>query len=185
MTQPSAWIQRWSPLVAPGAKVLDLACGAGRHVRWFADRGAQVTAVDRDAEALAGLAGMARTIQADIEHGTWPLPDECFDAVVVTNYLWRPLVPRILDSIGPDGVLLYETFTHGQAAVGRPARADFLLEPGELLRWAASQSLRVVAFEDGFLDGPARYVQRLAAVREAAPASTQAQAPRYPLGAST
>ena len=84
--------------------------------------------------------------------------------MVVTNYLWRPLLPTILDSVAPGGVLLYETFAQGNESVGRPARADFLLRPGELLQ--AFGALRVVAYEDGFLDAPARFVQRIAAVRE-------------------
>lgn len=178
----SPWIQRWSDLVGPQARVLDVACGSGRHVRWFAGRGAQVTALDRDGVALAGLQGVAHTVEADIEGGPWPLPGQVYDAVVVTNYLWRPLLPTILDSVAVGGVLLYETFAHGQASVGRPARPDFLLAPGELLQWAAQAGMRVIAFEDGFLDGPDRFVQRLAATREAVPASTLDVPPRYPLG---
>ena len=107
---------------------------------------------------------MGELICADIENGPWPLQGQQFGAVVVTNYLWRPLLPTILDSVAPGGVLLYETFAQGNESVGRPARADFLLRPGELLQ--AFGALRVVAYEDGFLDAPARFVQRIAAVRE-------------------
>ena len=170
---PSAWVQRWSSLVAPGARVLDVACGSGRHVRWFAQRGARVTGVDRDAAALAPLAVIAETIEADIENGPWPLAGRRFDAVVVTNYLWRPLMPAVVDSVDAGGVLVYETFAAGNETVGRPSNPDFLLRPGELL--GAVAPLRIVAFEDGFLTGPERYVQRLAAVRETRPAA------RYPL----
>lgn len=161
---PSDWIVRWSPLVPPGATVLDVACGSGRHLRWFAGRGARVTGVDRDAAALQPLAGLGELVVADIEAGPWPFAGRRFDAVVVTNYLWRALLPAIVDSVADGGVLLYETFTRAHAAIGRPSNPAFLLEPGELLRHA--QGLHVVAYEDGWLDGPPRFVQRIAAVRE-------------------
>jgi SAM-dependent methyltransferase len=159
----SAWIQRWSPLVEPDARVLDVACGSGRHVRWFAARGARVTGVDRDAAAVQGLRGIAEIVIADLESGPWPLPGRRFDAVVVTHYLWRALMPAIVQSVEEGGVLLYETFALGNEAFGKPSNPHFLLRPGELLQLAAG--LRVVAYEEGFLDGPARCVQRLVAVR--------------------
>ncbi|WP_088279487.1 bifunctional 2-polyprenyl-6-hydroxyphenol methylase/3-demethylubiquinol 3-O-methyltransferase UbiG [Ideonella sp. A 288] len=160
---PSPWITRWQHLLAPQATVLDLACGNGRHVRWLAARGCRVTAVDRDAEAVAPLRTLAEVIVADLEGGPWPLADRRFGCVLVTNYLWRPLWPQLLDALAPGGVLLYETFAAGNETVGRPSRADFLLQPGELL--SRCQGLRTVAFEDGFLPGPDRFVQRIAAVR--------------------
>jgi SAM-dependent methyltransferase len=173
--EPSDWIVRWSHLVPPGGSVLDLACGRGRHLRWFAGRGHRVAGVDRDAAALATLQGVGEILVADLEDGPWPLAGRQFDAVVVTNYLWRPLFPAIAAAVAPGGVLLHETFAQGNETVGKPARPDFLLAPGELLR--AYGELRVVAFEDGFRAAPPRFVQRIAAVR-AAPGAAPA---RYPL----
>jgi SAM-dependent methyltransferase len=143
--------------------VLDLACGSGRHLRWLADRGARVTGVDRDAAAVESLRACAEIVVADIEAGPWPLDGREFDAVVVTNYLWRPLLPRIAASVAPGGLLVYETFARGQELLGRPSRAEFLLGPGELLRAAAG--LHVLAYEDGLLPAPRRRVQRLCAWR--------------------
>ena len=143
-------------------------------MRWLAGCGHTVTGVDRSAKALDDLSADFETLLADIEDGPWPLGERVFDAVVVTNYLWRPLWPRILASLAPGGVLLYETFAAGHETVGKPSRPDFLLRPGELLQ--ACADLRVVAFEDGFLDAPPRFVQRIAAVRE-----TGAAAVRYQL----
>ena len=164
---PSPWIVRWSHLATPGGTVLDVACGSGRHLRWLQARGHRVTGVDRAPEALASLAALAATgaeiVDADIEAGPWPFAGRTFDAVVVTNYLWRPRLPDIVAAVAPGGVLLYETFAAGNETVGRPSRPDFLLQPGELL--SACDGLRVVAYENGFLDGPARFVQRIAAVR--------------------
>ncbi|MEX8492749.1 class I SAM-dependent methyltransferase [Sphaerotilus sp.] len=171
------------PNLNRGARVLDLACGRGRHVRWLAARGARVTAVDRDVAALAPLHDCAaEVVLADIEHGLWPLPGRSFDAVVVTNYLWRPLLPVIVASVAPGGVLLYETFAHGNASVGKPSRPDFLLQPGELLA-AVCPALRVIAYEDGFLDTPPHFVQRIAAVRQTI-ADTSANPERWPLPGS-
>lgn len=161
---PSAWVRRWSPLVPPGGTVLDVACGHGRHLRWFAERGHPVAGVDRDPAALASVAGLGRVVQADIEGGPWPFAGETFDAVVVTHYLWRPLWPALLGSLAEGGVLIYETFAEGNETVGKPSRPDFLLRPGELLE--VCRGLRVVAYEDGFLAQPDRFLQRIAAVRE-------------------
>ncbi len=161
----SAWVQRWSHLVPQGARVLDVACGSGRHVRWFAERGCSVTGVDRDAVATAPLAGIAEIVNADIEGGPWPFTARTFDAVVVTNYLWRPRLAEIVASVAPEGVLIYETFSAGNETVGKPSNPNFLLAPGELLRAAAG--LRVIAFEDGFEAEPMRFVQRIVALREA------------------
>lgn len=180
----SPWIRRWSHLVPPGAAVLDVACGGGRHLRWFAERGHPVTGVDIDITAASAQLPHARLIAADIENGPWPLNDasgtpEQFAAIVVTNYLWRPLLPTLLESLAPGGVLLYETFAQGNETVGRPARADFLLRPGELLQVCAG--LDTVAYECGFLDEPARFVQRVAAVRPVRSGQPEALPPVYRL----
>ena len=163
---PSAWIERWRHLLPAGCSVLDVACGSGRHLRWLAANGHAMTGVDRDATALAGLQGTGELVCADIENGPWPLAGRQFGAVVVTNYLWRPLWPQILDSVAPGGVLLYETFSQGNAAFGKPSRPDFLLAPGELLQVCADWN--VVAYVCGQLRQPDRVVQRIAAIRPSA-----------------
>lgn len=160
---PSEWVRRWSHLVPPGTAVLDVACGSGRHLRWFHGRGHPVTGLDRDRLAVQAAAQVGEAIAADIENGPWPLAGRQFGAVVVTNYLWRPLLPAIMQCVAPGGVLIYETFACGNETVGRPARAEFLLRPGELL--TACAGLHVVAYEDGFLLAPARFVQCITAVR--------------------
>jgi len=162
-SKPSEWIVRWSHLLAPGATVLDVACGNGRHMQWFAGRGHTVTGVDRSTEAIEAARVFGDTVTADIEAGPWPFGGHVFGAVIVTNYLWRPRMADIVAAVATGGVLLYETFAAGNETVGKPSRADFLLQPGELL--AACQGLRVVAYEDGFLAEPDRFVQRIAAVR--------------------
>ena len=172
---PSLWIQKWAHLLAPHGTVLDVACGAGRHMQFLAERGHAVTGVDRSPQAIEAARPWGHTLLADIENGPWPFPDLTFDAVVVTHYLWRALLPTLLASLAPGGVLLYETFAAGNESVGKPSRADFLLQAGELLKVCAG--LRVVAFEDGYLDGPARFIQRIAAVREV----PNTQPMRYPL----
>ncbi|RZL63745.1 MAG: class I SAM-dependent methyltransferase [Variovorax sp.] len=177
--QPSDWVVRWSHLVPPAAAVLDVPCGSGRHMRWFAGRGHRVTGVDRAPEAIAAAAPFGDAVQADIEAGPWPFDGQAFGAVVVTHYLWRPRLADITAAVAPGGVLLYETFAAGNESVGKPSRPDFLLQPGELL--CACAGLRVVAYEDGFIDAPARFMQRIAAVR---PLEQPGENPaRYPLRA--
>jgi hypothetical protein len=132
-------------------------------MRWLAAQGFVVTGIDRDAAALATLRAQGRVMVADIEAAAWPLAGEQFAAVVVTNYLWRPLWPSLRSSLAAGGVLIYETFAVGNEAFGKPSNPDFLLRPGELLE--ACSGLHIVAYEDGVLDTPPRRVQRIAAVK--------------------
>lgn len=165
LAPPSAWVIRWAPLVGSGARVLDVACGAGRHAQYLAARGCAVVAVDRDAAALEGLAGTAgiAPLQADLERDPWPFEAAAFDAVVVTNYLHRPLFPHLLAALKPSGVLIYETFMAGNAQFGRPSNPDFLLRPGELAETVAGR-LSLVAFEQGAVRTPKpAAIQRLCA----------------------
>ncbi|SPB16840.1 type 12 methyltransferase [Caballeronia novacaledonica] len=184
---PSPWVARWAHLVAPGGAVLDVAAGSGRHARWFAARGFSVLAIDRDADALGSMSAISRidTLTADIENAPWPLPgDRTFDAIVVTNYLHRPLFGHLIDALAPGGVLIYETFAAGNGSIGKPSNPAFLLEPGELLE-AVRGRLRVIAYEDGFVDDPRpAYVQRICAVRGEKPltiGNTPSGPPRFAL----
>jgi len=165
---PSPAIARWSLLVPQGGHVLDVAAGSGRHTRLFLQRGHPVTAVDRDAAALRSLAALATRlegIEADLEGGPWPLPGRTFAGVVVSNYLWRPLLPAIIASVAPGGVLLYETFAAGNERFGRPRNPDFLLRPGELLDAVRGQ-LEVREYWHGEEGDPPNAVrQRLCAMR--------------------
>ena len=152
----------------PG-RVLDLACGSGRHTRLLLERGYQVLAVDRNAVALAGLQGLpgVTTAELDLEGSDWPLAGQSFAGIVVTNYLWRPRLSDLLALLAPGGVLIYETFMLGNAAYGKPANPDFLLRPGELREIAAAAGLREVAFNAGYTEFPKPAMcQAICAVRD-------------------
>jgi SAM-dependent methyltransferase len=167
----SVWVRRFAPLIRQG-EVLDLACGNGRHARLLAGLGHTVIALDRDAEALArieaGEHGDAiTTVEYDLEApgAGWPFAPRSLSGIVVTNYLYRPMLPPLTASLAPDGVLIYETFARGNEVFGKPSNPDFLLMASELLGFAGRGGLRVVAFEDGVVQSPkpAR-VQRVCAV---------------------
>lgn len=197
---PSPWVRRFADLIAPGGMVLDLACGSGRHALLFAARGCRVLAVDRDREALAGLAGLPGIEPrcVDLEAGDWPFADASFDGIVVTNYLYRPLLPRLATALADGGVLIYETFMRGNEAFGSPRNPEFLLQPNELLyaflphlgeaqlksdlplamggeservqEGFVKRSMSIVAFEQGEFSVPHRAVkQRLCAISGIAP----------------
>lgn len=171
ITAPSPWVRRFSALVPANAAVLDVACGGGRHSRHFLAAGHKVTAMDKDTSFVADLEGQVEIVTADLEDGTpWPLGVRTFDAVVVTNYLYRPLFPALIASLSPGGVLIYETFALGNEQFGRPRNPDHLLHPGELLD-AVGPHLTVVAYETGVEDRGAlpRVVGRICAVRSNTP----------------
>lgn len=174
----SPWIARFAPLVPAGGPVLDLASGSGRHTRYFLARGHPVSALDRDLSALAELEGRADLdlLQADLEDGRpFPLAGRRFAAVVVTNYLYRPILPDLVAAVAPGGLLLYETFARGNEAFGKPSNPDFLLRRGELLD-VARPTLDVLAYEDLVIDQPRlAAIQRIAARRP--PTRPAAQSP--------
>jgi SAM-dependent methyltransferase len=161
---PLPWIVQWAGLVAPQARVLDLAAGGGRHALFFAARGHKVVAVDRDTSRLPTHPNV-EPLAADLEDGSeWPLAGQGFGAAVVTNYLYRPLMPALLDAIDPGGVLLYQTFMAGNERFGRPSRPEHLLRDGELLELVNGR-FSVTAYEARLLHDPMAMVQRIAARR--------------------
>jgi SAM-dependent methyltransferase len=165
--RPSTWIERFAPLIPAGGRVLDLACGRGRHARFLAARGHQVEAVDCDVDALAALADAAgvNTREADLEDGPWPYFGEAFDGIVVSRYLYRPLIPNLLAALGPGGILIYETFMVGNERLGKPENPAFLLRSGELLELVRKR-FTVIAFEQGEVGEPRpAVVQRICAGR--------------------
>ncbi len=166
LKNPSAWVVRWANRVSKGGRVLDVACGNGRHARYFAARGCPVEAVDRDPAVLAELSGIPGVTArcADLEGGPWPYEGQRFAGIVVTNYLHRPLFPHLLASLAPEGVLIYETFSAGNERYGRPSNPAFLLKTGELLELVRGR-LQVVAYEDQFVPEPKpALIQRICAI---------------------
>lgn len=163
----SAWVRRFAPLIAPGGRVLDVACGGGRHSRYLAGLGHVIEAVDRDEESLAALQGIPgiSTRCADLEGGPWPYGGMTFSGIVVTNYLWRPLLPYLMSALDLGGVLIYETFMVGNERFGKPSNPTFLLRKDEL-RFVVRSHLEIVAFEQGEISVPRQaVVQRICAVR--------------------
>ncbi|HEX7650622.1 MAG TPA: class I SAM-dependent methyltransferase [Noviherbaspirillum sp.] len=177
--QPSAWVARFASLVPPG-EVLDLACGGGRHARLMASLGHAVLAVDCDAEALkrakgAGISTLQKDLEAaDGQSPAWSFEADRFAGIVVTNYLYRPLMKNLMHSLAPGGVLLYETFACGNERYGKPSNPDFLLRPGELIDVVGgiAAGARIIAYEDGYVALPRpAMVQRICARKEGGPLS--------------
>lgn len=166
--EPSSWVMRYLHGVKPGGLVADVACGSGRHLRAALARGYRGIGLDRDLTGVADLANFDRAelIETDLEAGgPMPLQGRSLDGIIVTNYLWRPLLATIAACLATDGVLIYETFAVGHARLGgRPSNPDFLLKPNELID-RFSGELIVIAFEQAHLgDGRERIVQRIVAV---------------------
>lgn len=158
--EPSEWVVKWAPRVARGP-VLDVACGEGRHARFFRDKGFEVVAVDRQPVVLEGVT----FVEADLEDGgPWPFEGRRFGAVVVTNYLHRPLFPQFAAALDEGGVLIYETFMLGNERFGKPSNPKFLLRPGELRD--AFASLQILGFEEGEVQVPKRaMLQRICVLK--------------------
>lgn len=167
----SGWVKRWAPLIPKHGRVLDLACGNGRHARYLTGLGFSVIATDIEASALAGLESVAtiETLRADLEREEWPFPGRSFDGIVVVNYLHRPLLRKLAQALDASGVLIYESFAQGNEHYGRPSNPDYLLRPGELLE-VFDPLLNVVAYEFGVEYEPRPAVrQRICAVNSDAP----------------
>lgn len=169
MIPPSPWVVRHAQSIPARGKVLDLACGSGRHARFLAGLGYPVLAIDRDARALAGVSTIKgiTTRQLDLEGEEWPLAGQVFDGIVVTNYLWRPRLPDVLALLAPGGALIYETFMVGNAAYGKPSNPAFLLLAGELRQLAAAAGLREVDYAEGYVASPKPAMrQAICAIRD-------------------
>lgn len=169
MIPPSPWVVRHAQSIPARGKVLDLACGSGRHARFLAGLGYPVLAVDRDARALAGVSTIKgiMTRQLDLEGEEWPLAGQVFDGIVVTNYLWRPRLPDVLALLAPGGALIYETFMVGNAAYGKPSNPAFLFQAGELRQLAAAAGLREVEYAEGYVASPKPAMrQAICAIRD-------------------
>jgi SAM-dependent methyltransferase len=170
-TDPSPWVVRHAGLASTRGRVLDVACGAGRNGRFFLQRGHPTVFVDIDAANVRDLAGTngVEILEIDLETKTpnaWPYEPASFAVVVATNYLWRPLIPTLIDSVAPGGVFLYETFAIGNEVFGRPKNPDFLLKAGELLEMMRGK-LRVVAFgQETHPDPNPAVIQHIAAMRD-------------------
>ena len=186
----SDWVERFLPGVPAGGTVLDIACGAGRHLRRALERGLMVAGLDRDVSGLCDLAGRAdvEIFAHDLEaEGGLDLPtgDRRFGGVIVTNYLFRPLLARLHDLVAADGLLVYETFARGQERFGKPSNPSFMLAPNELLAPEILGDLVVVGYEQGEVPAELtvtrapKIVQRLAAV---GPAHPWAHAAPRPIG---
>jgi SAM-dependent methyltransferase len=166
MNAPSPWVTRFITGIRPGAHILDVACGSGRHIALCQNRGLRITGIDRDISSAGDAFNADPTVhlmQHDLEDSSpFPFPPGSFDGVIITNYLWRPLLPQIIATVSASGVLIYETFRLGNERFGKPSNPDFLLQPGELLA-AVSGKLHVVAYEDTCLAAPGRVIQRICA----------------------
>lgn len=163
----SPWVRRFAPLIPKDGVVLDLACGSGRHAQWLASVGHEVLAVDQDIAAVSSLHNPLITPkELNLEGADWPLIGSEFSAIVVTNYLYRPYLEELPKMLQAGGVLIYETFALGNGEFGKPSNPNFLLNPGELLTFASLHGLKVLAYEDIYVDQPKpAMVQRLCAVK--------------------
>ena len=165
----SPWVRRFAPLIPKGGVVLDLACGSGRHSEFLAGLAYSVLAVDQDIAAVECINNPLITPKClNLEQEDWLLGGAVFSAIVVTNYLYRPHLDALPEMLQKDGILIYETFSQGNGDFGKPSNPNFLLNPGELLAFAARHGLLVVAYEDIYVDQPKpAMVQRLCAVKGA------------------
>ena len=165
---PSSWVERHLDGFPAAGHVLDVACGGGRHLRLLSRSGRTLTGIDRTLDGVRDLVGVdgITLIEADLENGApFPVAGQRFGGVIVTNYLYRPILPAIVAAVADDGLLVYETFALGHEKLGRPSNPDFLLRPNELID-AVRPHLTIVAYTHGRIDddGRPRVVQRIAAV---------------------
>ena len=168
MAQISAWVRRFYDQIPKNGLILDLAGGSGRHTRFLTQKGFKLLLLDNDIAKAKDLQGVENIVlmEYDLEDGsTLPFPKSSFQGVVVTNYLYRPIFPQLLDLLDDGGILIYETFAVGNEKYGRPTNPDYLLKSGELISLVSSQ-MRIIAYEECLVRRPAKaYVQRITAAK--------------------
>jgi SAM-dependent methyltransferase len=142
------WVSRHAGLIPTTGRVLDLACGSGRHARMLAELGHTVLAVDKSFASTDSLQNHTNVelLETDLETADWPLAGVRFAGIIVVNYLYRPHLAALIDNLQDDGVLIYSTFAAGNERFGRPRNPEFLLQPDELLQ-VFSERLEVIAHE--------------------------------------
>ena len=164
---PSSWVTEHAALIKSGGRVLDLACGSGRHAIWLAQQGYQVDAIDRDALAVVSMSNInnIHVHTADLEADEAYIFNHHYDGIIVSRYLYRPLLKTLAAILNPAGVLIYETFMLGNERLGKPSNPHFLLRQDELLE-VYSPLLNIIAFEQGEVSQPKPAVmQRICAVK--------------------
>jgi SAM-dependent methyltransferase len=163
--QPSSWVVGHAKRIPTDGRVLDLACGSGRHARWLRRQGHTIVAADIKLDGVADLRDQdgIELLETDLEQDNWTLEGQLFAGIVVTNYLYRPHLPQLIENLQRPGILIYETFAAGNEQYGKPSNPDFLLQPGELLK-VFGNDLRVIAFEQGLVEEESpKIMQRLCA----------------------
>ncbi len=143
----------------PRGLALDLPMGEGRNAIYLATRGFDVDGVDADPHRVSRaraasrqLGAPIRAVVGNVEDGTYIIPIETYDVIIVFNFLHRPLINDIREGVVPGGVVVYQTYTAAQARLGRPKNPDHLLAPGELKQLFAGWE--TLAYRE--LTGPAR-----------------------------
>lgn len=152
----------------PRGKALDIACGEGRNALFLEKNGYDVDAIDISSVAIERGAKEAEEevrinfIQADLEG--YQIPIETYDLIINFNYLQRSLVPAIKRGLKKGGVVVFETYTLEQQAIGHPKNPEFLLKPNELLRLFSD--LHIFFYREGiFEEGGKRAIASLAGKR--------------------
>jgi tellurite methyltransferase len=143
----------------PVGRALDLAMGTGRNAIYLAGKGHRVEGVDISNEAVASAMEAARQASvsiracvADLEKD-FTIQSDTFDVIICFNYLQRSLIPRIVEGLRPDGMVVYETYIIDQIQFGRPKNHEFLLEHNELLEMF--RDLRCLRYHEGIFSNRA------------------------------
>ena len=140
--QPHELVARFVLQLKPGRapkRVLDLACGVGRHALYLAELGWQITAVDSSKVAIEILSqsAAAKGLQvdarvADLERGEFIIEPDSYDLIVNCCYLQRDLFPAIKAGVSIGGCVLAVIAIVDDAPEVKPMNPAFLLQPGEL-----------------------------------------------------
>jgi len=170
---PAPTLTEWREALGSGGRILDAAGGRGRHARYLASEGFDVTLCDASPVAIDLAQAMAQEdglelegLVRDLEVDGWP-PGR-YDGILVVHFLHRPLFVDVENHLEPGGWFLFIHPTKRNLERHSKPSARWLLDEGEGHALLKASGLTLVQ-EDESWGASGRHEYRVLARRNTPP----------------